>query len=70
MKNRKKSLLVVVLLLLVGVTFGYVSSTYAKYTSQITGNSGSATVAKWAFASDNTTQTLSINLASTYDKVK
>lgn len=67
MKDRKKSLLIVVLLLLVGVTCGYVASTYAKYTSQVTGNNGSATVAKWAFRTDNTTQTLSINFASTYD---
>ncbi len=67
MKDRKKSLLIVVLLLLVGVTCGYLASTYAKYTSQVTGNNGSATVAKWAFRTDNTTQTLSINFASTYD---
>ena len=67
MKNKKSMLLIVVLLLLVGVTCGYVASTYAKYTSQITGNNGSATVAKWAFRTDNTTQTLSINFASTYD---
>ena len=66
MKDRK-SILIVVLLLLVGVTCGYVASTYAKYTSQVTGNNGSATVAKWAFRTDNTTQTLSINFASTYD---
>ena len=67
MKNKKSLLLIVVLLLLVGVTCGYVASTYAKYTSQVTGNNGSATVAKWAFRTDNTTQTLSINFASTYD---
>ena len=66
MKDRK-SILIVVLLLLVGVTCGFVASTYAKYTSQITGNNGSATVAKWAFRTDNTTQTLSINFANTYD---
>ena len=48
MKN-KKSLLVLVLLLLVGITSGYVASTYAKYTSKIENNNGTATVAKWAF---------------------
>lgn len=67
MKNGKKSLFVIALLLLVGVTSGYVASTYAKYTSEITGNSGTATVAKWAFEDDNTAQTLTINLADTYD---
>ena len=67
MKKKKKSLLVVALLLLVGITSGYVASTYAKYTSQITGNNGSATVAKWAFSTDNPTKTLTINFSGTYD---
>lgn len=66
MKN-KKSLLVLVLLLLVGLTSGYVASTYAKYTSEIKDNNGEATVAKWAFTTDNTKQTLTINLAETPD---
>ena len=35
MNKKRNSLLVIVLLLLVGLTFGYVSSTYAKYTSKI-----------------------------------
>ena len=64
MKN-KKSLLVLVLLLLVGITSGYVASTFAKYTSKIENNNGTATVAKWAFTTDNTAQTLTINLANT-----
>lgn len=67
MKKKKKSLLVVALLLLVGITSGYVASTYAKYTSQIAGNNGTATVAKWAFSTDNPTQTLTINFSGTYD---
>ena len=66
MKN-KKSLLVLVLLLLVGITSGYVASTYAKYTSKIENNNGTATVAKWAFSTDNAVQTLTINLANTPD---
>lgn len=66
MKN-KKSLLFAVLLLLVAVTSSYVAGTYAKYTSKIEGNNGEATVAKWAFDTDNATQTLTINLAETYD---
>ena len=67
MKKKKKSLLVVALLLLVGITSGYVASTYAKYTSQITDNNGTATVAKWAFSTDNPTKTLTINFSGTYD---
>lgn len=66
MKN-KKSLLVLVLLLLVGITSGYVASTFAKYTSKIENNNGTATVAKWAFTDDNSAQTLTINFANTPD---
>ena len=66
MKN-KKSLLVLVLLLLVGITSGYVASTYAKYTSKIENNNGTATVAKWAFTTDNSAQTLTVNLDNTPD---
>ena len=65
--KKKKSLMLIALLLLVGATSGYVASTYAKYTSEITGNNGTATVAKWSFEDDNTAQTLTINLAETYD---
>ena len=65
--KKKKSLLIIVLLLLVGITSGYVASTYAKYTSQITDNNGTATVAKWAFSTDNPTQSLTINFSETYD---
>ena len=67
MKEKKKSLLVIVLLLLVGLTAAYVSSTYAKYTSTIDDNNGSVTVAKWAFATDNAAQDLTINFTDTYD---
>ena len=50
-----------------GITSGYVASTYAKYTSKIENNNGTATVAKWAFTTDNAAQTLTINLANTPD---
>ncbi len=66
MKN-KKSLLVLVLLLLVGITSAYVASTFAKYTSKIENNNGTATVAKWAFTTDNSAQTLTVNLDNTPD---
>ena len=64
--KKKKSLVMIALLVLVGLTSGYVASTYAKYTTEITGNEGTVTVAKWAFATDNQAQTLTINLAETY----
>ena len=66
MNQKKKTLVVIVLLLLVGLTFGYVSSTYAKYTSTIDGNTGSATVAKWAFATDNAQKDLTIKFTESY----
>ena len=62
----RKSLILIVLLVLVGLTSGYVASTYAKYTSTISGT-GTATVAKWAFSTENGTQTIEIELDSTVD---
>jgi len=68
MKNKKKnSLLLIILLLFVVLTGGYVASTYAKYTSTIDGNSGTATVAKWDFEDDNQATTLTIALDQTVD---
>lgn len=67
MENKKKrSWILIVLLLLVGLTSGYVVSTYAKYTAEIS-RGGSATVAKWSFEGDNSTSTFNINLAENYD---
>ena len=66
MNNKKKKLLVIALLLLFGVTAGYVASTYAKYASTFEG-SGTITVAKWAFEDDNDPMTIDIDLATTYD---
>ena len=66
MKN-KKSLIVIALLILVGITSGYVASTYAKYTSTISGRNGTATVAKWAFDTDNASTSLTVALDKTYD---
>ena len=67
MKNGKKSLFAIALLLLVGLTSRYVAGTYAKYASEIKDNNGTATVAKWAFKTDNAVQTLTINLDETYN---
>ena len=65
-KTNKNAVLVFVLLLLVAVSAMMVASTYAKYTSTVTGT-GSATVAKWAFTDDNTNTDLTIKLDETYD---
>ena len=65
--RKNKTLVLIALLMLVGIATGYVSNTYAKYTSTIANNNGTATVAKWAFATDNAVQTLTINLAGTID---
>lgn len=65
--KKNKSLMLIVLLLLVGVTSGYVASTYAKYTTEITGNEGEAIVAAWNFEDDNENQTIEISLAETVD---
>ena len=66
-KKKRNAVLLLVLLLLVAISASYIAGTYAKYTSEIKDNNGTATVAKWAFDTDNTTQTLTINLAETYD---
>jgi hypothetical protein len=65
MKKNKKSLWLIVLLLLVGLTGGYVASTYAKYTSSVD-KEGTVTVAKWAFADDNANSELEIDFTDTY----
>ena len=66
-KKKRNAILLLVLLLLVAISASYIASTYAKYTSEIKDNNGTATVAKWAFDTDNTKKTLEINLAETYD---
>lgn len=63
--KKRKSLMIIVLLLLVGVSTAYVAGTYAKYTSTVNA-SGTVTVAKWAFASDNNISTINVNLDQTY----
>ena len=67
MMVKKKNLGLIVLLLLVTVTFAGVAGTYAKYTAEITGKQGTATVAKWAFDTENQNKTLNVELAPTAD---
>lgn len=66
MKTHKKSLLLVILLLLVAIATAFVGRTYAKYTGEITGD-GEAVVAKWAFTTDNANPTIEVNLNPTVD---
>lgn len=66
MRNHKNSSVLTLLLLLVVITTGYVASTYAKYTAEVTGN-GTAVVAKWAFATDNAITSIDVELDETYD---
>lgn len=67
-KGQKRTLLVAVLLLLVGVTAYFGASTYAKYVSEITGNKAEVKVAKWDFVDDNETQEFEIELANAVDE--
>ena len=64
MKKQRKSLVVIALLLLVGLTTGRVASTYAKYTAKVEGD-GTATVAKWAFDTENPTTSFDVKLDGT-----
>lgn len=64
-KKNKNAIILMALLTLVAVTAMYVASTYAKYTTKIEGNEGTATVAKWDFENDNKTQTVEIKLKET-----
>ena len=49
MKKKKKSLVLIGLLMAVGLTSGYVASTYAKYVKTLDNATGQAQVAKWDF---------------------
>ena len=64
---KRKSMIVMVLLLLVCLTSGYVASTYAKYTSQLANISSTATVAKWDFKAGGNYGTFSIDLPASVD---
>lgn len=66
-QSKKKKMLLVFALLFVTVLAGTLAvRTYAKYTSTLN-SEASATIAKWAFASDNESTALTLNLDKTYD---
>ena len=66
--NSKRNILLLVVLMLVVITASVVSSTYAKYTAELDGISGTATVAKWAFKADNTLTNFTISLNENVDE--
>lgn len=66
-KKKKKSLVLIALLMLVGLTSGYVASTYAKYTATLDNASGETTVAKWDFKKGTNYGVFDISLPATVD---
>ena len=62
---KKKSLVLIVLLLLVGLTSGYVSRTYAKYVKTLANATGTTTVAKWDFKAGTNYGVFEITLPET-----
>ena len=66
MKRHKRSIILLVLLLVVAISVFYIGLTYSKYTAEVEGE-GTAKVAKWAFKDENDNATLDIDLTDTYD---
>ena len=66
--QNKKSLLLVALLLLVGLTSGYVSKTYAKYVATLDNAQATVTVAKWDFKKGTDYGKFDIALPATIDE--
>ena len=64
--KKKKSLGILVLLFMIVVAGAYVVNTFAKYSSTVN-KTGSVTVASWNFATDNTGDTFTVNIAPTAD---
>ena len=64
--NKKKTTLVVALIAIGVAVLGLSAAVYAKYISSIT-KTGTATVAKWAFTTDNTSGTVTCALDKTYN---
>lgn len=64
---KKKSLVLIALLVLVGLTSGYVSRTYAKYVKTLDNATGTTTVAKWDFKKGTNYGVFDITLPGTVD---
>lgn len=65
--KKRKILSIVALFLLIGVAGTFIVSTYAKYTASVS-KRGSAVVAKWNFATDNSATTFEVDLKENYDE--
>ena len=65
--SKKKTTLVVAFVVMGIVVLGLAAAVYAKYIASLTTNSGTATVAKWAFKEENENSTLTCPLEKTYD---
>jgi hypothetical protein len=64
--NKRKTALTAAFLLVSIAVLGLVAVVYAKYISSIT-NTGTATVAKWSFTTDNTSGDITCEPDETYD---
>lgn len=69
MSKNKKALFAVFAILGI-VAVGLTTAVFAKYITTLTSGEGKATVAKWAFATDNTNGTITCELDETYDSSK
>lgn len=64
--NKRKTALVVAFVVIGVAVLGLAAAVYAKYISSVT-KTGTASVAKWAFTSDNTSGEVTCELDHTYD---
>ena len=64
--NKKKAELFAAFAVIAVLALGLGAAVYAKYVSQFT-KTGSATVAKWAFTTDNSSGSVTCTLDATYD---
>ena len=65
--SKKKTTLVVALVVMGIAVLGLAAAVYAKYASTVTSGSGSLTVAQWSFEEDNKNETITCDLSKTYD---
>lgn len=65
MSKKKKTMLALAIILGIAAV-GLAAGVYAKYIASLTSGNGSATVAKWAFETDNANTTITCELAKTY----
>lgn len=65
--TKKRNIILAAVLLGVTATVGTIGvTTFAKYKSQLSDVTANATVAKWSFATDNASQSFTVDLTGTY----